>query len=110
MKVQLKPLIAAGYLFASACLGFTATSDVRLIQAETARDAAAVRALLKSRADVNAAQGDGATALHWAVHYDDLAIVELLLRARSRVNAANDLGVTPLYLACTNRNAAIVEK
>ena len=70
----------------------------------------AVRALVKQRADVNAAQGDGATPLHWAVHRDDLAIADLLIRAGARANAANDLGMTPLHLACTNRSAAMVER
>jgi len=91
-------------------LAFGAGNDARLIQAVKSKDAATIRALLKSRIDVNATQGDGATALHWAVHYDDLATIDLLLRAGARVNLANDLGVTPLYLACTNRNSAIVEK
>ena len=89
---------------------FGAGSDLRLLQAAKAKDASAVRALLKSGIDVNTAQGDGATALHWAVHNDDPAIVDLLLRAGARPNAADDLGVTPLYLACTNRNAPMVEK
>ena len=35
-------------------------------------DAAAVRALLAQKADVNAPQADGATALHWAVYRGDL--------------------------------------
>jgi ankyrin repeat protein len=85
-------------------------ADLRLIEAARAKDAAAVRTLLKTGVDVNTAQGDGATALHWAVHYDDVATVDLLLRSGARVNAANDLGVTPLYLACTNRNEPMVER
>jgi ankyrin repeat protein len=88
----------------------SAASDLRLIDAIKAHDTAAVRALLKARADVNATQGDGTTALHWAVRYDDSAIVDLLLRAGARVNVANDVGVTPLYLACTNRNATLVDE
>ena len=40
------------------------------------KDVAAVRALLKQRADVNATEGDGATALHWAAYHDDVEIVE----------------------------------
>jgi ankyrin repeat protein len=90
--------------------GFAAANDLRLIEAVKGKDGSAVRALLKGRVDVNAAQGDGATALHWAVHYDDLATAGVLLAAGSRANVANDIGVTPLYLACTNRNAAMVEK
>jgi uncharacterized protein len=69
-----------------------------------------VRALLKQRIDVNRAQGDGATALHWAAHRDDLAIADLLIRAGARARVANDLGVTPLHLACTNRSAPMVER
>src|SRR5207249_441342 len=86
MSLNTRTLIVSGCLIAVASLGFAAANDVRLIQAIKARDAAAVRALIKSRVDVNATQGDGATALHWAVHYDDLATVDLLLRAGSRVN------------------------
>jgi ankyrin repeat protein len=86
------------------------TNDLRLIDAIKNKDTATIRALLKSKVDVNATQGDGSTALHWAVHYDDLATVDLLLRAGARVNVANDLGVTPLYLACTNRNSELVTK
>ena len=70
----------------------SAAIDLRLIQAVKNRDIAAVRALLKQRVDVNAAQGDGATALHWAAHRDDLAIADLLIRSGARANVANDLG------------------
>jgi ankyrin len=84
--------------------------DLPLIEAIKSHNTAAVRALLKSHADVNGAQGDGATALHWAVQYGDLETVDLLLHAGSRVNIANDLGVTPLYLACTNRDARMVQR
>ena len=67
-------------------------------------------ALLKQKVDVNAAQGDGATALHWAAHWDDLQTAELLIRAGASVNAANDLGVTPFSLACLNGSALMVGK
>ena len=44
-------------------------------------DTAAVRALLVQKADVNASQADGATALHWAVYRADAALTDLLLQA-----------------------------
>jgi ankyrin repeat protein len=75
-----------------------------------AQDEAAVRALLKQRVDVNAQQGDGATALHWAADLDNLTIADLLIRAGARVDAGNDLGSTPLHLACTNRSAPMVNR
>jgi ankyrin repeat protein len=84
--------------------------DLRLIEAVRQQDRETVRALLKQKADVNAREGDGATALHWAVVRDDGETVEGLLRAGANVNVANDYGVTPLSLACTNRNAPIVKQ
>ena len=86
------------------------SSDLRLVEAVKNRDQEAVRSLLKEHADVNTSQADGATALHWAAHWDDLETAELLIRAGANVNAANDYGVAPLSLACTNGNAAMVEK
>ena len=68
----------------------------------------AVRALLKQNADVNAAQADGMTALHWAAYHDDQEIAAQLLRAGANVKAANRYGVTPLSLACTNGSAAMI--
>ncbi len=44
-------------------------------------DKAAAQKLIDQRADVNLAQNDGATALHWAVFHSDKAMVDLLLKA-----------------------------
>ena len=96
-----------------ACLAsaiIVAATPDDLIKAVREGNIEAARALLKQRVDVNAPQGDGATALHWAVQLDDLNTAEFLLRAGARADAANDTGVTPLYLACMNRNAVLVEK
>jgi ankyrin repeat protein len=82
-------------------------ADHRLADAVEHRDARTVDALLQRKADVNAPQPDGASALHWAAHHDDLALVRRLIAAGASVNAANDHGVTPLALACENANAAI---
>jgi ankyrin repeat protein len=87
-----------------------AAGDLRLIDAARARNAESVRTLLKQKIDVNARQGDGATALHWAAHWDDGEIAGLLIAAGANVNAANDLGVTPLALACANPSAAMVDR
>jgi len=45
----------------------------------------AVRSLLQKKADVNEAQVDGTTALHWAVRWDDLETADLLIRAAARM-------------------------
>ena len=101
------------FLAAACTLGLTLhvrATEGRLVEAVRAKDVASVRALLEQRADVNAPQGDGATALHWAAHVDDLVIADLLIRAGARPGAANDVGATPLHLACTNRSAPMVER
>jgi ankyrin repeat protein len=67
-----------------------------------------IRALLDARADVNAAQVDGMTALHWAVYRDDVETAGLLVRSGAKVNAVNRYGVPPLSLACTNGNSDLV--
>jgi ankyrin repeat protein len=80
-----------------------------LIEAVKRRDATAVQSLLRGRADVNATEGDGTTALHWAVDADDLQMVTTLLKAGARATVANRLGVTPIVLAATNGSAAVIE-
>jgi ankyrin repeat protein len=86
-----------------------AAQDAKLADAAERQDWAAVRALLQKGADVNAAQVDGTTALHWAVYNDDAETVAALLRAKASVKAVNRFRVPPLALACTNGNAAIVK-
>ena len=83
-------------------------AGVPLIEAAKSSDTAAVRALLQKKADVNAAEGDGTTALLWASYKDDVEIADLLIRAGANVNAANDLGATPLWAASQNGSAAMV--
>ena len=70
----------------------------------------AVRSLLLKKADVNAPQVDGTTALHWAVRADDLETVDLLIKAGAKVSTANREGATPLQLAALNGNAVMIEK
>jgi ankyrin repeat protein len=95
-------------VLAVATLG--AAREIPLIDAVKAGDGAAVRALLQKKADVNAAEADGSTALHWAVHRDAVELVDQLIRAGAEVNATNKYGVPPLSLACTNGSLAIVER
>jgi ankyrin repeat protein len=69
---------------------------------------AALRTLLQQRADVNAPQADGATALHWAAYKDDTETTRLLLRAGANPKAVNREGASVLSLACINGNAEII--
>ena len=85
-----------------------AAADERLVEAVRNGDYAAVRALVEASANVDVAEPDGTTALHWAVRQDRSGIAKLLLRARADANAANRYGITPLSLAGTNGNAETV--
>jgi ankyrin repeat protein len=61
-----------------------------------AGNSATALALVDARADVNAHQDDGTTALHWAAYHDDLPLIRRLLKAGAKANVANDYGSTPL--------------
>jgi ankyrin repeat protein len=87
-----------------------AGTNAPLADAVQRRDAEAVRSLLAKRADVNAPQPDGATALHWATYFDDAETTALLVRARARVDTPNNYGITPLALASSNGNATIIDQ
>ena len=108
-RVSTRALAVAALVLTTAA-SLVAQRDLRLVEAVKRQDGQMARALLKQGIDVNATQGDGASALHWAVYRDDLAMADLLLRAGADVNAANDLGATLLALACANANGAMVER
>ena len=72
---------------------------------------AALLQLLEQGADVNAAQGDGMTALHWASERDEPQVVDVLLLAGANTEAVTRIGqYTPLHLASKSGSASIVEK
>jgi uncharacterized protein len=94
-----KTLIAV--LCLSAALSAGAPEDAAPVAAAAMRkDTAAVRALVKDGKDVNAAQGDGMTALHWAAMHGDADLTATLLYAGANVRATTRLGgYTALHLA-----------
>jgi uncharacterized protein len=81
-----------------------------LVDAAKNADREAVRALLAKKVDVNAADADGTTALHWASYRDDVETADLLIRGGAKVNAATDLGVTPLWSASLNGSETMVRR
>jgi ankyrin repeat protein len=96
---------SAVLLLAMAGAAFAQTD---IADAASKGDKAAIERLLKSGADVNAPQGDGATALHWAAYRGEAALTELLLKAGARAGVANHNGATPLWLAATSGDAAVI--
>jgi ankyrin repeat protein len=92
----------------TATLGARQPAPVAL--AAQSRDAATVRSLLKQGADVNAAQGDGMTALHWAAMNGEPDLASMLLYAGANWRATTRLGgYLPIHLAAQAGSAPVVE-
>lgn len=84
-------------------------ADSPLADAAMRGDKDTVRSLVKQKVDVNAPQGDGSTALHWAAYRDDLEMAKLLIAAGADMTAKTRLGdITPLFMAAKNGNAAML--
>jgi ankyrin repeat protein len=85
-------------------------SSTRLADEAKNGHVAKVHALLHEYVDVNATQGDGMTALHWAAYNDDVEMAELFLGAKANFEARTRVGgLTPLLLASRNGSAALLE-
>src|SRR3954464_7473662 len=100
---------AAMLLLCAATIPVFAAGRADVADAMMHGDQAAVRRLVQQKADVNAAQIDGATALHWAVYRDDVAAARLLLNAGASVDVQNREGITPLYMAAMYGHPAMIE-
>jgi ankyrin repeat protein len=80
-----------------------------IVDAARRGDLEAVRALLRTRVDVNRPGADGTTALHWAVRNNHLELVTLLVKAGADVKVSNRYGLRPLTLAAENGSAPVVD-
>jgi ankyrin repeat protein len=100
---------AAATCVALLTLATGAQAQSPLADAAMRGNRAAAQALIERRADVNATQVDGTTALHWAVRNNDLDLTRQLLKAGASANATNRYGLTPLTLAAETGSAALVD-
>jgi ankyrin repeat protein len=93
--------IVASMAIAFLCLAGTsiAAGKSDVADAVQKRDKAGLKTLLTQKADVNATQVDGATALHWAVYWDDVETAGMLIKAGAKPDVANREGATPLQMA-----------
>ena len=99
---------AFGAIALTAMLHAAASAPVADAAMDGNRDA--VKALLKQAADVNAAQGDGMTALDWAAMKNDADLVQTLLYAGANAKATTRIGAyTPLLLAAKSGNADVID-
>jgi len=85
-----------------------AGENLRLVDAVKQGNFTAAKALIAQKTNVNAAEPDGMTALHWAVRANDLPTVQLLVRAGANVNAASRYGMTPIIFAAENGDPRVV--
>jgi len=98
--------VALALIFASA---HSALAQTEVADAAMRRNNAEVRRLVQDGAEVNFAQADGATALHWAAYHGDVGLALLLLEAGADVAAANRNGSTPMWLAASQGDATMIE-
>jgi len=99
-------------LVAALAISYAVAAPVKSEVADATQrgDKAAVRSLILKKADINAPQIDGTTALHWAVQADDLELTDLLIRNGAKVSAATVAGATPLQLAAINGSAGMLDR
>ena len=86
-------------------------AETPLADAAMEGDLEQVRQLIAEEADLNVAQGDGMTALHWAAFHNDLELADALLEADADVGVTTRVGaLTPLWFAATNGSAEMVDR
>jgi ankyrin repeat protein len=95
-----------GVLCLVLALSAASRTDSPLADAARRGDVDVVRSLLRGGSDVNASEGDGMTALHWAAETGRTEIAEILIYAGANLEAVTRLGdYTPMHLA--GRNGAV---
>ena len=84
--------------------------DAPIADASMRNDAAQVRLLVASGAEVNTAHGDGMTGLHWAAENGNPEIASVLLESEADVEAVTRLGAyRPLHLAARRGHASVIQ-
>jgi uncharacterized protein len=108
--MRVRDLSAAVALVVCTAAHLSAQAEgTRVLDAVKQGDRIALTRLIAARSDVNAAEADGTTPLHWAVRADRFDLVQALLQAGAQAGAVNRYGVAPLALAATNGHAGIIQ-
>jgi ankyrin repeat protein len=101
--------VFAGALGALALSAALSAAEGTVADAAMKGDVATVRTLLKDGADVNAVQGDGVTAMHWAARQGSVDLANTLIVAGANVRATTRFGaITPLHLAAERGSGPVV--
>src|SRR3954462_10728785 len=107
MKIAMKRTIF-GAVFCLAAAGTAAAADNSLAGLIQAGQRDAALKMIAAGADVNAAQGDGTTPLHWAVYKIDVDLARALLARGAKADVINNYGSSPLAEAVKVENAPLV--
>jgi len=98
-----------GALCLSVLLWGASPADAPVADAAMRGDTERVQELLRGGADVNVAQGDGMTALHWAAERGDAEMAGMLVYAGANLEAVTRIGdYTALHLGARAGQAAVV--
>ena len=101
---------ALGALAVTLLLWGAAPPETPVADAAMRGDTDAVRGLLTNGADVNLAQGDGMTALHWAGEVGDAEMADIIIRAGANIEALTRMGdYTALHIAAEAGNGPVVK-
>src|SRR5438067_1224273 len=107
MDTVMKRAISA-VVFCLAAASAAAAADDTLAGLVQAGNRDAALKSIAAGADVNAAQGDGTTPLHWAVYKLDAELTRALLQRGARPNVVNNYGSSPLAEAVKVADARLV--
>ena len=109
MRGAVVPVLVAAILPAALAAQDTSPgADERLLAAARDGQVEVVRSLLREGADVNAARGDGLTALHVAAEGGHRAVADALVAAGAAVDAGTRIGrYTPLHMAAEGGHGAV---
>src|SRR5215470_14016369 len=89
-------------------LAFAGTARGQLADLIQSGDRRAALVMIDGPVDVNRAQPDGTTPLHWAAYRVDQELVQRLLKKGARANTVNHYGASPLAEAARVANVPIV--
>ncbi len=109
-RFVLVSMLSLAGAFCLSVLVLATQSDSAVADAAQRGDVEAVRTMLQQGADVNAAQGDGMTAMHWAALNGEADLAQMLIYGGANLKATTRLeAFTPLLMAAKNGHAALVD-
>ena len=110
MRARLRSNVVATVCMAALLSGAVFAAAAPIADAARRGDLARVKTLIAGGADVNGAQGDGMTGLHWAAKSGHVEIAKLLISSGADVQAETRIGAyTPLHIASESAKLAVVK-